>query len=246
MRVAAVIPAHDEAAILEGNAKKVWAWGRAAFGPEFALVLSENGSTDSTAWVARLLEKVLPGTVAVSSKLPGKGGAVKRGAAAVDADVYLMLDADLSADLASAEALVRAVASGHVKPDGHVASADAAVGSRRLPGSIAERKLIRRLATAAYAAAARAALGLRIRDLQCGCKAFSRRVRDEVLPQVKDDGFFFDTEFLARLAKGGFRVEEIPVRWTDQAVPGRASKVKLLANGLDFLRKLAALRKDLG
>jgi len=236
MRVAAIIPAHDEAAILERNAKRVSFWGREAYGDDFLLVLSENGSTDSTAWVARLMEKLLPDTTVVTSTAPGKGGAVKRGAAAVDADVYLMMDADLSADFASAETLIAAVASG----------ADAAIGSRRLKGSVVERPFLRRFATATYAMAARAALGLRIQDLQCGCKAFSRRVRDEVLPRVKDDGFFFDTEFLARLARAGFRIEELPVRWTDHAAPGRASKVRLVPNGLAFLKKLAALRKDLG
>lgn len=236
MRVAAVIPVHDEAAILEANAKKVSAWGKDTFGPDFTLVLSENGSSDSTAWVVRLLVRLLPDVVPVISPAPGKGGAVKRGAAAAAADVYLMLDADLSADFASAEALVRAVASG----------ADAAIGSRRLPGSRVERPLARRAATATYAAVARAALGLPFRDFQCGCKAFSRRVRDEILPTAKDDGFFFDTELLARLARAGRRIEEIPVRWTDRATPGRASKVRLLENGLDFLKKLAALREDLG
>ena len=236
MRVAAIIPAHDEAAILERNAKRVSWWGREAYGDGFALVLSENGSTDSTAWVARLMEKLLPETLAVTSTEPGKGGAVKRAAAEAEADVYLMMDADLSADFASAEALVRAVEAG----------ADAAVGSRRLEGAVVERPFVRRLATAVYALAARLALGLRVRDLQCGCKAFSRRVRDEVLPRVEDDGFFFDTEFLARLARGGFRIEEIPVRWTDRSAPGRVSKVRLLPNGIDFLKKLASLRKDLG
>jgi len=236
MRVAAIIPAHDEAAFLERNARMVSLWGTEAYGPGFTLVISENGSTDSTAWVARLMEKLLPETLAVTSNAPGKGGAVKRGAAAVEADVYLMLDADLSADFDSAEKLIAAVAAG----------GDAAIGSRRAEGAVVVRPFIRRLATATYALAARAALGTRVRDLQCGCKAFSRRVRDEVLPRVKDDGFFFDTEFLARLERGGFRVEELPVRWTDLASPGRASKVRLLSNGLDFLKKLASLRKDLG
>ncbi|HTK60678.1 MAG TPA: glycosyltransferase [Candidatus Baltobacteraceae bacterium] len=235
MRVAAIIPAHDEAAILERNAKRVSWWGAETYGEGFALVLSENGSTDSTAWVARLVERLLPSTTVVTSSSPGKGGAVKRAAAAVDADVYLMMDADLSADFASAEALVSAVASG----------ADAAIGSRRMAGAVVDRPFVRRLATATYAAAARAVLGLRVEDLQCGCKAFSRRVRDEILPKVRDDGFFFDTEFLARLARGGFRIEEMPVRWTDRSAPGRASKVRLFSNGLDFLKKLASLRKDL-
>jgi len=236
MRVAAVIPAHDESAILEGNAKKVSEWGRRLYGPDFALVISENGSHDNTAWVARLLEKLPLGVKAVISDRPGKGGAVKRGAAAVEADIYLMMDADLSADLASAETLVAAVVSG----------ADVAIGSRRIAGASVERPLKRWIATAAYVALARTALGLKFRDFQCGCKAFSRRVRDGILPAVRDDGFFFDTEFLARAARGGMRIEELPVRWIDRGLKGRESKVRLFSNGLDFLKKLVALRKGLG
>ena len=236
MRVACIIPAHNEAAVLEETAKRVWAWGENAFDGEMALVISENGSTDGTAWLARLLEKLLPRLTVVSSKLPGKGGAVKRGAASVEADVYLMMDADLSADLASAEALVRAIEAG----------GGLAIGSRRLPDSRVERPWLRRLATAIYAAAAQAILGLGFRDLQCGCKAFSRRVRDEILPEVRDDGFFFDTELLARAEKRGLPIREIGVSWKERGKEAGKSKVRLWRDGLAFLKKATALRKDLG
>lgn len=235
MRVAVIIPAHDEVAILERNARRISSWGTEAYGDGFSLVLSENGSTDSTAWVARLMEKLLPGTTSLSSSVPGKGGAVKRGAASVEADVYLMMDADLSADFASAEALIDRVASG----------TDAAIGSRRIAGAVVDRPLVRRLTTAIYALAARLALDLRFRDLQCGCKAFSRRVRDEVLPDVRDEGFFFDTEFLARMARGGFAIAEVPVHWTDGDHSGRASKVRIVPISLAFLKKLFRLRLEL-
>ncbi len=235
MRVAAIIPAHDEAAILEKNARHVWKWGRKAFGHGFTLVISENGSGDSTAWLARLLEKLLDGCVTLTSKTPGKGGAIKRASAAVEADAYLMLDADLSTDLDTAEALVAAVVSG----------ADVAIASRRVPSARVRRPLVRKAATAVYAALAQAALGLGIRDLQCGCKAFSRHVRDEVLPTVVDDGFFFDTELLARSRSRGAKIDEIGAIWTERAEGGGGSKVRLLRDGLIFLKKLAALREDL-
>ena len=235
MRVVCIIPAHDEAAILETNAKNVWAWGRDAFSETFVLVLSENGSSDSTAWVAKLLEKILPGTIAISSKTAGKGGAIKRAAAAVDADAYLFMDADLSTDLTSAEDLVRAVASG----------ADCAIGSRRTSGSEVRRPFLRKLITRVYAACAEALLRLGVRDAQCGCKAFSRRVRDEVLPAVQDDGFFFDTEFLARLRRKDSRLEEIGIRWSERSRASGGSKVKLFSTGFEFLKKAAALRKEL-
>ncbi len=235
MRVACLIPAHNEAAILEANAGRVSEWGRAAFGPDFMLVLSENGSTDSTAWLARVLEKTLPNCIALSARQPGKGGAIKRAAASVEADVYLMLDADLSADLDSAAALVRAVAAG----------ADIAVGSRRLPGARVTRPLLRRLLTWMYALTAEAALRTGVRDLQCGCKAFSRRVRDTFLPRVRDEGLFFDTELIARLRSAGAEITELPVTWNERGRGAGQSKVRPLQTGWTFLRNVLTLRKEL-
>ncbi|WKZ28644.1 MAG: glycosyltransferase [Patescibacteria group bacterium] len=236
MRVAVLIPAHDEAAILEANAKRVWEWGKAAYGDGFTLVLSENGSHDSTAWVAKLLEKLLPGTIALGTNVAGKGGAIKRAAAAVEADVYLFMDADLSADLVSAERLIRAVAEG----------ADCAIGSRRASDSEVGRPLVRKAVTRAYAAVANALLGLGVRDPQCGCKAFSVRVRNDALPTIRDDGFFFDTELLARLRQSQARIDEIGIRWTERPGAAGPSKVRLFSTGFHFLKKAAALRKELG
>ena len=118
------------------------------------------------------------------------------------------------------------------------------IASRRMPGSEVERSRSRKLVTAAYAWLTDAALGLGVRDAQCGCKILSRRVRDEVLPAVADDGFFFDTELLARAKASGFRIVEVPVRWTERRT-GRGSSVRILRTSLEFLRKLSMLRRDL-
>lgn len=234
MKVACIIPVHDEAAILDEHMERVWAWGQQAFGPHFMLVISENGSTDASPELARQLERRLPGCVAVISKEPGKGGAIKR-AAAVEADAYLLLDADLSTDLASACAVVEAVASG----------IDAAIGSRRLPESRVRRPWSRKLVTIIYAAVSHAVLGLGVRDPQCGCKAFSRSVRDDVLGDVRDDGFFFDTEFLALLRKRGRSIKEIGIEWTERSAEAGKSKVRLFKDGWEFLRKMIVLRRIL-
>ncbi len=234
MKVAVIIPAHDEAAILEKNATLVWEWGKNAF-DDFVLVLSENGSHDSTAWVAKLMEKLLPGTLALSSKVAGKGAAIKRAGTAVEADIYLFMDADLSADLASAERIARAVRQG----------ADLAIGSRRVSGADVRRPLMRKCITAIYAFVVARVLRLAVRDPQCGCKAFSRRVRDSILPTVHDDGFFFDTELLARAHMLGVRVEEIGILWSERTRASGGSKVRLLATSLSFLKKTWMLRKTL-
>lgn len=234
MRLAVIIPAHDEAAVIARSVRAVRAWADRAFpGDDVELVVSENGSSDATRVTACRLLGELPRLRLIVSSDPGKGGAVKRAASAVAADAYLFMDADLSTDLGSAAALVAAVRRG----------ADLAAASRRLPSSVVLRPAGRRFATSVYAALAGAALDLGVRDLQCGCKAFSRRVRDAILPAVASDGFFFDTELIARVRAAGFSLEEIGVRWVEPS--GRRSTVKVLATGLDFLGKLAALRAEL-
>ena len=55
----------------------------------------------------------------------------------------------------------------------------------------------------------------RFRDAQCGFKAVSRRVAHDLAPLVLDNGWFFDSELLILAQKCGFRIREIPVRWTD-------------------------------
>ncbi len=237
MKIACILPAHNEEAVLERSvcAVSAWAAGRWPKG-DFRLIISENGSDDCTREIADGLARGSGAIAVVSSPVSGKGAAIKRGMAAVEADAYLAMDVDLSTDLASAGGLLDAIAAG----------ADLAIASRRMPASQVERPMLRQLITAAYAQTASAALRLGIRDTQCGCKAFSRRIRDDLVPLVADDGYFFDTELLARARRGGFSIAEIGARWREPAEFRRKSKVRLLSTSIDFARKLMALRRELG
>jgi len=69
------------------------------------------------------------------------------------------------------------------------------------------------------------------KDAQCGFKAISRQVAQEVVPLIKNNGWFFDTEMLLLAEKSGHLIKEVPVRWTDH----RDSRVKILNTAwLDF------------
>jgi dolichyl-phosphate beta-glucosyltransferase len=232
MKIAVILPVHDEAPVLGKAVETVLAWGR-RYGQGFAMIVSENGSKDGTLAAARASAAGRQGITVISSPEPGKGGAIKRGLAACDADVCLAMDIDLSTDLSSASRLIEAVEAG----------ADLAIASRRMPDSSVERPLLRKIITATYGRLTEALLGLGVRDAQCGCKAFSRKAKDLAVSSVRDDGFFFDTELLARAAKSGLSIAEIGVRWHEPA--GRKSKVKIMATSTAFLRKLTALRRDL-
>ena len=75
-------------------------------------------------------------------------------------------------------------------------------------------------------------------DAQCGFKAVSRRAADDVVPLVVDNGWFFDTEMLLIAAKNGYRVREIPVKWTDDP----DSRVRIVSTAWEDIKGLLRLR----
>jgi hypothetical protein len=66
-------------------------------------------------------------------------------------------------------------------------------------------------------------------DAQCGFKAVTRKVVNELIPKIKDDEWFFDTELLLIGEKTGLRIYEEPVTWIDN--PGSTVRVMKTALG---------------
>ena len=79
---------------------------------------------------------------------------------------------------------------------------------------------------------------LYISDYQCGFKAINSKLADQLLPFVKDNGWFFDTELLYKSQKAGLMIKEIPVIWTDD----RDSKVKILSTIIKDILGLLRIR----
>jgi glycosyltransferase involved in cell wall biosynthesis len=230
-----VIPAHDEKATLEKSVLALLAWARGRFHDGgFTIIISENASSDGTDLIGSRLANTVPEVVFLSSDMPGKGAALKWGMSVLDARLYVMMDADMSVDLDSVGRMLDA------------ADEDTLViASRRMPGSMVERGAFRRAVTATYAGILNALLGLGVRDAQCGCKILPVGIRDEALRGVRDDGFFFDTELLARTHAAGFRIREMPVAWTERGSGGRGSSVRIMRTSLGFMRRLYRLKREL-
>lgn len=53
--------------------------------------------------------------------------------------------------------------------------------------------------------------GLRVRDIDCGFKLFSKKVVDKIPKLQSERGAFISTEFLIKAKKKGFKIIEIPV-----------------------------------
>jgi putative flippase GtrA len=114
---------------------------------------------------------------------------------------------------------------------------DVAIGTRLAPGSRVERGLKRELISRSYNGLLHVVLGARFSDAQCGFKAIRADVARILLPQIADDGWFFDTELLVLAQRRGLRIHEVAVDWIDD----RDSRVKIVSTAIGDLRGVARM-----
>jgi glycosyltransferase involved in cell wall biosynthesis len=224
-----VIPCLNEAHVLEKSVARLRTFLGRGFPYRWSLLIADNGSTDGTREVALELAERYPEVRALSLDQPGRGRALRRAWTQSKADVVAYTDVDLSTELEALEHLCRAILEDDF---------DLAVGSRLMRGSQITRGPLREVLSRGYNLFLRSALRTHFTDAQCGFKAVSRRVVEELVPQVEDEDWFFDTELLVLAEKEGYRVKNVPVRWVDDD----DSRVKLLPTIWQDVRGALRLR----
>ena len=120
------------------------------------------------------------------------------------------MDADFSHDPVDLPQLLAAVDDG----------ADLAIGSRYVPGGgVTEWGLMRRAISRGGSAYSRAILGLDVRDLTGGFKAFRRSVLEAIdFDSVEARGYAFQVEMTYRAIQLGFGVVEVPITFREREV----------------------------
>ncbi|HIM89170.1 MAG TPA: glycosyltransferase family 2 protein [Dehalococcoidia bacterium] len=197
---------------------------------EWAVVVADNGSTDATPSICQSLSEQDSRVRHVRLEQRGRGRALKRAWAESNADIVAYMDVDLSTDLSALPQTIAAV-------DGE--GYDIAIGSRLKRGAqVMGRSFKRELISRSYSLIFRAMFLAGFQDAQCGFKAVSRRAADDVAPLVVDNGWFFDTEMLLIAEKNGYRIKEIPVKWTDDP----DSRVKIISTAWEDIKGLLRLR----
>jgi glycosyltransferase involved in cell wall biosynthesis len=201
-----VVPVYNEQSDLERCVRALRAHLAAAFPYPFRITIADNASTDATPAIAARLAGTLPEVVWMHLPQQGRGRALRTAWAASPALVVGYLDVDLATDLAALLPLVAPLLSGH---------SDIAIGSRLARGARVVRGPRREILSRGYNLLLRAVFRVRFSDAQCGFKAARRDVALELLPLVRDEGWFFDTELLVLAERAGLRIHEVPVDWTD-------------------------------
>jgi glycosyltransferase involved in cell wall biosynthesis len=223
-----VVPVFNEQEVLAASIRRLHDHLTTELPFAWRIVIANNASTDASRDVARALAEDLPGIELLDLPEQGRGRALRAAWTASDADVLVYMDADLSTDLNALLPLVAPLVSGH---------SDLAIGTRLHRGAHVVRGPKRELISRCYNGLLRATLGARFSDAQCGFKAIRADAARALLPQVSDEGWFFDTELLVAAQRAGLRIHEIPVDWTDDP----DSRVDLVRTALDDLRGIARL-----
>src|SRR4051794_12463882 len=227
-QVEIVVPVYNEERALAASIRRLHDHLASGFPFTWRIVIADNASTDSTLTVARRLARALPGVSILHLPEKGRGRALRAAWSATDAEVACYMDVDLSTDLRALLPLVAPLMSGH---------SQLAIGTRLAPGSRVERGAKRELISRAYNHILHATLRARFSDAQCGFKAARADALHELLPDVRDQAWFFDTELLVLAQRRGLRVHEVPVDWIDDP----DSRVAIVPTALADLRGVARL-----
>lgn len=184
------MPALDAAATLGGVID-----GLRTAVPGILVVGIDDGSRDATGAVIRAhCDRAI-----AFSRNQGKGSALRAGIAealALGADSILTIDSDGQHDPAYAPRLLAALE-----------HADVVVGTRRRSGT--SMPVHRRLSNALSSAAISIVAGRRLPDTQSGFRAIRRRVAETVA--ARGDRYDFETDFIIRAARQGYRISSVSV-----------------------------------
>ncbi|WP_211471084.1 glycosyltransferase family 2 protein [Collimonas humicola] len=226
-RIAVVLPAYNEELTIADTVRAF----RAAL-PEAAIYVVNNNSSDRTRECAEqvLRELACPGRV-VNEARQGKGSALRRAFIEIDADIYVLADADLTYPAHQARELMAPVIEGR---------ADMAVGDRQSGGDYAREnqrsfhgfgnRLVQWMVNRLFRA--------RLVDIMSGYRVFSRDFV-KTYP-VLAEGFQIETDMTLHALHKRLRIVEIPVAYKDRP-NGSVSKLNTLSDGTRVLFAIAQI-----
>lgn len=206
MRVVTIIPTYNERESLPLTLGRL----RAAVPSSDVLVVDDN-SPDGTGTIA---DDIARGDQQVhvlhrkgkeglgAAYIAGFRWALERGY-----DVLVEMDADGSHQPEQLPSMLKAVS-----------GADLVIGSRWVPGgSVVNWPVHRKLLSRAGSFYSRVMLGLSVRDITAGYRAFRRGTLERVpLDSVDSVGYGFQVDMTFRVAQAGLRIVEVPITFVER------------------------------
>ena len=201
---------------------------------EYEIVFVDDCSTDGTRDVIEGLCKEFERCTYVFHETnKGRGGAFKTGFRKSSGRVVGFIDIDLEVGAHYVPELVRLI-----DEEGY----DVATGYRHY--LLRQTSLLRAFLSKSYRLTCKFLVKFGVEDSETGCKFFNRATAGKVVVDSAHDGWFWDTEVMARAALKNLRIVELPVLFLQRKK--KQSTVKIFRDCWDYLVALFGFRVEVG
>jgi hypothetical protein len=228
-----VLACYNEAEHLESSFAEIVETLEQAPWP-FEVVFVDDASRDRTREILQAILAAHPGLdlrLVLHERNRGRGATVTDGFRAARGTIAGYIDVDLEVHCRYVPSLVRAIEKG------------ADIATLRRIYAFQLLSLDRYLMSRGYSFLVRRLLGVPFRDTETGYKFFRRERVLPLLDEIEDDGWFWDTEFMARAARRGLTVREIPGAYVRRE--DKASTVRGIRDSVRYFRQLLRFRRRL-
>lgn len=202
---------------------------------DLQVTIVDDGSVPSLATVPDIVNT--PNVqIIVHPRNRGKGAAIRTGLQAHVGEWVLISDADLPTPLTELPKLIAiAEANG---PDVLVTGARVSLAGT----NPVRRNPLRHAAGRIFVTIASVITQVDVYDSQCGFKLIAPSLGDYLARELSIDGFAFDLELIRLAQDRGFKVFEVPVKWSDK--PG--GTIRLYRDAPQMLWDAVRIRRRLG
>lgn len=226
-KIAIVLPAYNEAQVIDAAIREFH-----EARPDAEIWVINNNSTDNTERLARkTIEQIGSGGGVITEPRQGKGNAVRRAFHEVDADIYVLADADLTYPANRIADLIEPILEG---------KAEMVVGDRHSEGhySRENKRPLHNFGNRFVQALVNFLFGANLIDIMSGYRALSRSFVKHY--PILVEGFEIETDMTLHALDKKFRITEIPVEYRDRP-EGSASKLNTFVDGAKVIRTIVRI-----
>ena len=202
---------------------------------EARIFVIDNNSSDNTQKIARgTLKKIGNTGEVLFEPQQGKANALRRAFRDIEADIFIVVDADLTYKASDVHKLLGPVIRGE---------ADVVVGDRLSGGDYSRenKRLFHNFGNSLVRNMINALFREKLNDIMSGYRVFSRNFVKNYPILIK--GFEIETDMTLHAIQRSFRIAEVPVSYTDRP-QGSKSKLNTFSDGLLVLKRIMIIFKN--
>lgn len=222
-KIAVLIPCYNEELTIE---KVITDFKREL--PEAEIYVYNNNSKDKSYEIAKTT-----GAIVRNEYKQGKGNVVRSMFEQIDADIYLLVDADDTYPAEKANELIQAIRDG----------ADMAVGDRLSNGTYLKenKRRFHNLGNSLVKNAINVLFKVNLQDIMSGYRAYNKKFVKNFPILTKK--FEIETEMTLHALDKNYTIVEIPIDYRDRP-EGSESKLNTISDGIKVVKTIGTMFKD--